>query len=73
MLLYGIVTQVYALLSRTQIEMLGAETKIAILVHPNGQRVAVGDEKPLADVEFRLVNEQRTFDVFLYDVLSIVG
>lgn len=71
MLLNGIVAEMNVLLSRGQIEMFGAETQITIFEDPDRQWIPIGDEKPLTNVELRVVNQQRAFDVLLNDELTI--
>ena len=62
----------YSLLEVVERELLGAEAQVAVLVEPERQRVPVGDDEPLTDVELGAVDEQRTLDVLLHDVLALL-
>ena len=42
------------------------------LVHPHGKWVPVCYQKPLAYVKLCVIDEQRTFDVLLYDPFPLV-
>ena len=42
---------------------LAAESDVALFVEPDGERVPVSDQKPLADIELSVVDEQRSFYV----------
>ena len=46
LLLYGVVAQMRAGARRVERELLRAESQVAVLVHPNGQRVEVGHQEP---------------------------
>ena len=72
MFLNRIITKMNVLLARRQTEMFRTETEVTIFEHPDRQRIPIGHQKPLANVKFRIVNEQRPFDVLLYDEFSIV-
>lgn len=38
--------------------LLGAEAQVAVLVEPDGERVPVSHQKPLADVKLGVVDQQ---------------
>lgn len=61
LLLHRIVGQVDRLVVVEQIVVLRTEAQVTLTVHPNAQRLDAGDEKPLADVEFRLVDGEGAF------------
>ena len=69
--LNGVIAEMHVLLASGEIEVFGTEAKVTIFEHPDGQRIPVGDEKPLTNVEFGVVNEQRSFDVLLNDEFPI--
>lgn len=57
----------YGLMEIIHGEFLGAQLEIASLVHPDMQILPIiVDQEELPDVEFRLVDEERMFDVLLH-------
>ena len=51
-----------------EIEICSWESNVRLRVDPNCQRVPVGDEDPLPDVELAALHNQRVLDILLADV-----
>ena len=60
-LLDRVVRQMNLSVKVVQSELLAAEAKVAVFVKPKYERIPIGDQKPLADVELGAVHQQRAF------------
>ena len=51
-----------------EVEVGGREADVGLGVDPDGERVPVSDEDPLADVELATLHDQRILDILLANV-----